>query len=203
METEKDTLLICCGAIANEVVSMVRHNGWDNLHIQCLPPHLHSTPMKIPEAVRKKIHAARGRFDDMLVLYSDCGTGGQLDAVLREEGVERIGGAHCYDILAGQDEFAKMMADEPGSFFVTGFLARNFERLVLKGLGLDRYPHMIERFFRHYTRLVYLAHSDDTRLKLDAEQAAKTLGLRFEMRLVGSGEYQQFVASRCNLKSRQ
>jgi uncharacterized protein DUF1638 len=202
METEKSILLICCGAIAHEIVSMVRHNGWDNLHVQCLPAHLHRTPKEIPEAIREKIHAARGQFDDMLVLYSDCGTGGQLDTVLREEGVDRIGGAHCYDILAGQDEFAKMMAEEPGSFFVTGFLARNFERLVLKGLGLDRYPHMIERIFRNYSRVVYLAHTDDPQTKMQAERAAKTLGLRFEMRLVGSGGYQQFVASRCNLKPR-
>lgn len=202
-ETEKTTLLICCGAIATEVVSMVKHHGWENLQIQCLPAHLHSTPKEIPEAIRTKIHAERGKFDDMVVLYSDCGTGGQLDRVLREEGVDRIGGAHCYDILAGQDEFAKMMADEPESFFVTGFLARNFERLVLKGMGLDRYPHMIERFFRNYTRRVYLAHTDDPKLKLFAEQAAETLGLRFEMRLVGSGEYQQFVAARCKLKPRK
>ncbi|MCP5036835.1 MAG: DUF1638 domain-containing protein [Rhodobacteraceae bacterium] len=203
METGKGTLLICCGAISNEVVSMVRHNGWDNLHIQCLPAHLHSTPQKIPEAIRKKIHASRGKFDDMVVLYSDCGTAGRIDAVLREEGVDGIGGAHCYDILAGRDEFAKMMEAEPGSYFVTGFLARNFERLVLKSLGLDRYPHMIERFFRNYTRLVYLAHTDDPKTKNHAEQAAQTLGLRFEMRLVGSGEYQQFIASRCNLNCRQ
>ncbi|MCP3972244.1 MAG: DUF1638 domain-containing protein [Rhodobacteraceae bacterium] len=202
METGKGTLLICCGAIANEVVSMVRHNGWDDLHIQCLPAHLHGTPKKIPEAVRAKIHAARGQFDDMVVLYSDCGTGGQLDAVLQEEGVDRIGGAHCYDILAGRDEFARMMADEPGSFFVTGFLARNFDRLVLRGMGLDRYPHMIGRFFRNYTRLVYLAHTDDPKLRMHAEQAAETLGLRFEMRLVGSGEYPQFLETRCGLNCR-
>ncbi|MCP5074836.1 MAG: DUF1638 domain-containing protein [Rhodobacteraceae bacterium] len=181
---------------------MVRHNGWDDLHIQCLPAHLHSTPKKIPEAIRAKIQSSRGKFDDMVVLYSDCGTGGQLDAVLREEGVDRIGGAHCYDILAGREEFAKMMEDEPGSFFVTEFLARNFERLVLKGLGLDRYPHMIGRFFQHYTRLVYLARTDDEKTRLQAEAAAETLGLRFEMRLVGSGEYQQFLAARCKLVPR-
>ncbi|MCP4315379.1 MAG: DUF1638 domain-containing protein [Hyphomicrobiales bacterium] len=202
MGTGKGTLLICCGAIANEVVSMITHNGWDSLHVQCLPAHLHNTPQLIPEAIRAKIRTFRGQFDDMVVLYSDCGTGGQLDAVLREEGVDRIGGAHCYDILAGQDEFAKMMEDEPGSFFVTGFLARNFERLVLKGLGLDRYPQMIGRFFENYTRLVYLAHTNDKKTRLQAEEAAKILGLRFEMRLVGSGEYQKFVASRCNLMPR-
>jgi len=135
VEPEKGTLLICCGAIAREIVTVVEHNGWDSLHVQCLPAHLHGTPRKIPEAVREKIHASRDRFDDILVLYSDCGTGGQLDKVLREEGVERIGGAHCYEMLAGRKAFSKIMEDEPGSFFLTGFLARNFERLVMKGLG--------------------------------------------------------------------
>ncbi len=202
METPKGTLLICCGAIANEVVSMVRHNGWDDLHIQCLPAHLHNTPGKIPEAVRTKIQASRGKFNDMVVLYSDCGTGGQLDTVLREEGVDRIGGAHCYDILAGQENFAEIMENEPGSFFVTEFLARNFERLVLKGLGLDKFPHMIDRIFENYTRLIYLARTDNEKTRLQAEAAAKTLGLHFEMRLVGSGEYQQFLAARCKLEPR-
>ena len=94
------------------------------------------------------------------------------------------------------------MENEPGSFFVTEFLARNFERLVLKGLGLDKFPHMIDRIFENYTRLIYLARTDNEKTRLQAEAAAKTLGLRFEMRLVGSGEYQQFLAARCKLGPR-
>ena len=203
MNTEKGTLLICCGAIAREIVTMVEHNGWDTMHVQCLPAHLHSTPREIPEAIREKIRTSRDQFDDILVIYSDCGTGGQLDKVLREEGVERIGGSHCYEIFAGRDEFAKMMENEPGSFFLTSFLARNFERLVLKGLGLDRRPEMTARIFQNYTRLVYLAHTDDPKITELAQQAAETLGLRFEMRLVGSGGFQEFVAAHCNTDVRQ
>ncbi len=203
MDTEKDTLLICCGAIAREIVAMVEQNGWHTIHVQCLPAHLHSTPSKIPEAMRQKIRASRGKFDDILVLYSDCGTGGLLDKVLREEGVERIGGSHCYEIFAGSDAFSKIMEDEPGSFFLTGFLARNFERLVMKGLGLDKHPQLIKRFFRNYTRLVYLAHTPDPETREMAEKAAKTLGLRFEMRLVGWGDYESFVAAHGKENARQ
>ncbi|MCP5073774.1 MAG: DUF1638 domain-containing protein [Rhodobacteraceae bacterium] len=174
---------------------MVEHNGWDSIHVRCLPAHLHSTPSKIPEAVREKIRANRDQFDDILVLYSDCGTGGQLDKVLVEEGVEGIGGAHCYEIFAGRDAFSTIMEDEPGSFFLTSFLARNFDRLVMKGLGLDKHPQLIGRFFRNYSRLVYLAQTDDPKTLELAEKAAGTLGLRFETRLVGSGEYQKFVAA--------
>ncbi|MCP5086427.1 MAG: DUF1638 domain-containing protein [Rhodobacteraceae bacterium] len=199
MKTPKSTLLIGCGAVAHEIVSMIEHNGWDNLKIQCLPAKIHNTPQKIPEAIRQKIRANRDRFDEILVLFGDCGTAGILDKVLKEEGVERIPGAHCYEVLAGYGNFAEMMEKEPGSYFLTGFLARNFDRLVIKGNRLDKYPQMIARIFENYTRVVYLAHTDDPETKKLAEAAAKTLGLNFEMRLVGSGAFPDFVAAKWNL----
>lgn len=195
MNIEKKTLLICCGAIAREIVAMVEQNGWQHMHVQCLPAQLHNTPAKIPEALRAKIQASRSKFDDILVLYSDCGTGGLIDKVLREENVERIHGAHCYEVFAGSDAFAKLMDEEQGSFFLTGFLARNFERLVIKGLGLDKHPQFIKRCFRNYTRLVYLAQTQDRETMEMAEKAAQTLGLRFEVRHVGLGDYERFVST--------
>ncbi len=196
MEPKKGTLLITCGAVANEVVSLLRHNGWDDLHVKCLPAHIHNTPEKIPEATRQKIHEARDHYDEILCLFGDCGTAGKLDKVLEEEGVERIPGAHCYEVLAGYENFADMMEYEPGSYFLTAYLARNFDRLVIRGNRLDKYPDMIPRIFRNYTRLVYLAHSDDPKTRKLAEKAAETLGLRFEMRLVGSGAFEDFLAKK-------
>jgi hypothetical protein len=191
------TLLICCGAIAREVVALVRDNDWHHMRVECLPAHLHNTPEAIPEAVRVKIRAARRRGDDeILVLYGDCGTGGLLDKVLREEGVERIFGNHCYEAFAGPEELAEVMAAEPGTFFVTDFLARHFERLVIKGLGLDRYPKLRDSYFGRYRKLLYLAQSRDSDLEARARKAARTLGLAFEMRHTGFGGYERFLADR-------
>ncbi len=196
MADRRDTLLICCGAIAREIVAVVKRNGWEHMHIQCLPANIHNTPKRIPEAVRAKIRAARGGFDDMLVLFSDCGTGGGLDHVLQEEGVERIGGTHCYEVFAGTDEFARLMEEEPGTFFLTDFLARHFDRLVIGGLGLDRHPELRDTYFGNYRRLVYLAQTEDAGIQARAERAAETLGLDFEMRFVGRGGYERFLAAR-------
>jgi hypothetical protein len=196
MAERPQTLLICCGAIAREIVTLMRRYGWDHMRIQCLPASVHNRPEDIPEAVRAKIRAARGRFDDILVLFSDCGTGGGLDRVLQEEGVDRIGGAHCYEVFAGGDAFAGLMEEEPGTFFLTDFLARHFDRLVIKGLGLDRRPELRDIYFENYRRLVYLAQTEDAAIRARAERAAKTLGLDFEMRFVGLGGYQRFLAAR-------
>ena len=201
MAEERRILLICCGAIAREIVALVKANGWDHMRIQCLPAIIHNTPERIPEAVRAKIHASRADFDDILVLFSDCGTGGVLDRVLREEGVERIGGTHCYEIFAGEDAFARLMAEEPGTFFVTDYLARHFDRLVIAGLGLDRYPELRDRYFSHYSRLVHLAQTEDPETGAKAARAADALGLRFETRLVGRGGYERFLASRAQCRA--
>lgn len=189
------TLLICCGAVAKEIVALVEDNNWANIHTTCLPAHLHNTPERIPEAVRDKIRAARDSYDRILVLYGDCGTGGLLDRVLAEEGVSRIGGSHCYEVFAGAAKFDELMKTEPGSFFLTDFLARHFDRLVIEGLGLDRFPELRKTYFGRYKRVVYLAQSDDPDLEAKAKAAAKSLGLDYERRYTGYGDFEQFVAS--------
>jgi len=188
------TLLIACGALAREIVWLTKVNHWTHLTVACLPAHYHNTPQLIPDAVRRKIAAARGRFARIYVLYADCGTGGLLDEVLREEQVERIAGPHCYSFFAGAANFDAMMEDEPGSFFLTDYLTRHFERLVIQGLGLDRHPELLPDYFGHYKRLVYLAQTEDAGLTAAAEKAAARLGLAFERRFTGFGELADFLA---------
>lgn len=190
------TLLICCGAIAREIVALVGENGWEHMDVQCLPARLHNTPEAIPEAIRDKIRTARDRYDRIFVLYGDCGTGGRLDAMLREEDVERVFGNHCYEVFAGSEELAQLIAAEPGTFFLTDFLARHFERLVIRGLGLDRYPGLRDRYFGRYRKLAYLAQSHDPEIEARARRAARRLGLAFEMRYTGYGGYEKFLAAR-------
>ncbi len=191
--TSSRTLLIACGALAREIVWLTRVNRWTHLTVACLPAHYHNTPQFIPDAVRRKIRDARGRFERIYVLYADCGTGGLLDAVLAEEQVERIAGPHCYSFFAGAETFDAMMDAEPGSFFLTDYLTRHFGRLVIQGLGIDRHPELLQDYFGNYTRLVYLAQTDDPALTAMAENAAARLGLAFERRYTGFGELADFL----------
>ena len=189
------TLVIACGALARDLVAVIAANRLDHLTVTCLPAILHNRPEKIPEAVRAKIRAGRARHDEILCLYGDCGTGGMLDAVLREEGVERIPGAHCYEFFAGAPDFAALTEEDPATFFLTDYLTRHFDRLVWKGLGLDRFPQLLPTYFGNYRRVVYLAQSDDPGLADKARAAADRLGLAFEHRPTGRAGIADFLAS--------
>jgi hypothetical protein len=182
-------MLIACGAVAREVIAVIRLNGWTHMDLECLPAKLHNRPERIPEALRAKARAARARgYGRVVAVYGDCGTGGGVDAICVEEGMERIPGPHCYAFFDGVDAFAARAEVEIGAFYLTDFLARHFEALVWRGLGLDRHPELIEMMFGHYDRLVYLAQTDDRSLDQAALRAALALGLRFERRFTGYGD---------------
>jgi hypothetical protein len=187
-------LVLACGALAREILSL-RGGPLGAFDVTCLPASLHNRPERIAEAVRGKIRANRERYDEIFCVYGDCGTGGALDRVLAEERVSRIEGPHCYAFYAGEAEFAAMMDAEPGTFFLTDFLARHFDRLVIEGLGLDRFPQLRDDYFRHYRRLVFLAQTDDAELTGRAEAAALRLGLAFERRFTGFGGIERFLRS--------
>jgi Protein of unknown function (DUF1638) len=190
------TLLIACGALAREVLALIRLNGWSHMELACLPAHLHNTPQRIPEAVRAKIRAARKKdYQRIFVLYGDCGTGGALDQVLADEGVERIPGPHCYAFYSGVDAFLAEAEVEPACFYLTDYLARHFERLVIQGLGLDRHPELLPLYFGNYRKLVYLAQLPDPQLEQQAKAAALRLGLAYEHRPTGYGGLQDFLRS--------
>ncbi len=189
------TLFIACGALATELVALKRASGWAELTITCLPAHWHNTPHKITPGVLRKIRSARRVYDRIGVIYGDCGTGGDLDRALEAEGVERIPGPHCYQFFMGTADFEALAEEEPGCFFLTDYLVRHFDRLIVKGLGLDRYPELLPDYFGNYTKVVHLAQLADPALKERAETAARRLGLAFEHRLVGYGELADFVAA--------
>ncbi len=182
------TLVIACGALAHEIVALQRLNGWSHLEVTCLPAELHNRPEKIPAAVRDKIRQHKARHASIFVAYADCGTGGLLDVVLREEGVERIPGAHCYEFFAGSAVFAELADAEPGTFYLTDFLAWHFERLIMQGLGIDKHPELLPVYFGNYRRLVYLSQLESPERLADARAAAARLGLAFEHRVTGYGD---------------
>lgn len=178
------SLVIGCGALARELVALTRQ--LPAVDVACLPASLHNRPGGIPAAVRGRIAEARAAgVDRVFVAYADCGTGGMLDRLLEEEGVERLPGAHCYDVFAGPEAFQDLQDEQLGTFYLTDFLVRNFERLVIRGLGLDRHPELRDAYFGNYTRLVYLAQANDAGLLEAARAAANRLGLAFETRHTG------------------
>ncbi len=181
-------LIIGCGALARELVAVIDQAGLANVDLTCLPATLHNRPGGISAAVRARIQAARPRYERIFIAYADCGTGGLLDAMLADERVERLPGAHCYEFYSGTPAFTAMTDDDPATFFLTDFLARNFERLVIVGLGLDRHPELLPVYFGNYHRLVYLAQTDDPGLLAAARRAARRLGLAFELRRTGYGD---------------
>jgi len=196
MGSPERALVIACGALARELLAVIEASNWQHLAVQCLPADLHNRPQRITEAVRQKIRAARasGRFSQLYVAYGDCGTGGALDRMLAEEGVERIAGAHCYEFLAGSAVFESLSDQEPGTFYLTDFLLRHFERIVIRGLGIDRYPHLVAQYFGNYRRLVYLAQQPTAERLAAAQAAAGRLGLAFEWRDTGLAPLAQALA---------
>ena len=181
------TLVIACGALAREIKALIRANGWDGVRLEWLPASLHNRPERIPEAVRHKLAESAARGERAFVAYGDCGTGGRLDRVLEAYGAERLPGSHCYDAFAGEAVIAALGERCPGTFYLTDFLVRHFDRLVLRELGIERHPQLLEAYFGHYRRVVYLSQRDDPALQESARRAAARLGLDYEFRHTGYG----------------
>jgi len=185
MEARPSTLLIGCAALAREITALAKLNQWDHLATEWLPANLHNRPDKIPAAVAECLIRAGDDYDEILVAYADCGTGGQLDKVLETHKVRRLPGAHCYAFFAGPEVFDALQEEELGSFYLTDFLVRNFDRLVIRGLGLDRHPELHSSYFGNYRRVVYLAQTRSEILLTQARDCAERLGLEFEHRFTG------------------
>lgn len=187
MDAPARKLVIACGALAHEIAALRQANGWSTLDVICLPPELHNRPEKIAGAVREKIRERRKDYSEIFVAYADCGTAGALDKVLAEEGVERIAGAHCYEFFATPAAFAALADAEPGTFYLTDFLLRHFDRLVIRALGIDRHPELQQTYFGNYRRLVYLSQAPKPDAEARARAVAERLGLELVIRHTGYG----------------
>ncbi|MEJ8476109.1 DUF1638 domain-containing protein [Roseibium algae] len=187
-------MVIACGALAREVLAICHANQLDHIELTCLPAQLHNTPEKIPGAVRAAVIENRPHYDDILVAYADCGTGRLLDKVLEETGARRIDGAHCYAFFTGLKTFDALEETQLGTFYLTDFLARHFQTMVIEPLGLHRAPELRDMYFSHYTRVLYLAQTDNPALEIAAQKAADRLGLPLEIRRTGYGLLGEFLA---------
>jgi hypothetical protein len=188
-------LIIACGALAQEIVQLQTLNGWNHLHLKCLDAELHNRPHLIAGKLREKIAQHRNEYNNIFVAYADCGSGGEIDRVLEDENIERLPGAHCYSFFAGEQRFKEISEQELGSFYLTDFLAKHFERLVIKGLKLDQHPELRNQYFGNYTRVVYLSQEDNPSVRSLAKNAALFLGLDFEHEHCGYGDLQTGLES--------
>lgn len=179
MSARGTVAVVACGALALHVQAIARRRGW-KVDVHPLPPELHNRPERIAPAAAELISSLRGSYDRVALAYADCGSMGAID----ELGVERLAGDHCYDVF-GREEVRRAMAEEPGTYFLTDFLARTFERTVVRSLGLDRHPELRDDYFKHYRRVVYLAQRPTPRLRAQARAAAERIGLPLEEVAVG------------------
>lgn len=185
-------LLIACGALAREIIALRDANGWDHLDLTCLPAILHNTPEKITDAVRAAVTKWQEKYDDIFVVYADCGTGGLLKKACEEMGVDMLQGPHCYSFFEGNARFEEI--GEVTAFYLTDFLTRQFDAFVWKPLGLDRHPQLREMYFGHYEKLVYQSQTNDPALLKLAQSHAERMGLAFEHRHTGYGDLQTELA---------
>lgn len=183
------TLVLGCGALARELLELVERNGMGGaVDVRCLPAPLHNRPEQIGPLLDAKLTELAPRYEHVFVAYADCGTGGAVARVAERHGVEILPGAHCYAFYAGLEQFAAIAAEDAGTFYLTDFLARSFDALVWKGLGLDRYPRLRDAYFGRYRRVVYLSQHEDPELLAMAQRAAGRMGLALEHRPTGYGE---------------
>ncbi len=188
------TALVICGALGREVKEMSDRRRWD-VDIHGLPALLHLYPSRIVSELRDKLHELKPRYEKVVVVYGDCGTAGRLYPVLDELGVSRVPGPHCYEMFAGRELFLEISDERPATYFLTDWLVRNFNRAVVRGLGLDRYPELKETYFGNYESLLYLRQVPNPKLAEKAASIAEYLGLPLEIRDVGLGELETRLAA--------
>ncbi|MCM2497524.1 DUF1638 domain-containing protein [Neorhizobium galegae] len=194
--TREKVHVIACGAIAREILAVSRQQGLGHIDLNCLPAIWHAYPQKIVPGLEKAVAEARDAgFEKIFFAYADCGTGGDIDRLCEREGIARIEGPHCYSFFAGNDAFAAKADEDLFSFFLTDFLARQFEAFVIEPLGLDRHPQLKDIYFGNYRKLIYLSQEEDKVLQEKARGAADYLGLEYEYRFTGYGDLTQALRS--------
>jgi hypothetical protein len=180
-------LVIGCGALAEELSALKKANQWTAVDIKCLDAALHNRPERIADRLEVALAQQHAHYDNIFIAYADCGTGGAVDRVADQFNAQRLPGAHCYEFYATSPVFAALAEAEPGTFYLTDFLVRHFERLVIQEMKLDKHPELEEMMFGHYRKVVYLAQIEDSQLRVDAERAAARLKLPLEVVTTGYG----------------
>jgi hypothetical protein len=176
--------VIACGALAADVRVIARRRGWE-LDVYPVAALLHNHPEQLAPTLEHALTGLRERYEVIAVAYGDCGSYGAIDAVLSSAGIARLEGEHCYDVF-GREEVREALAEQPGTYFLTDFLARTFKHTVIRELGLDRHPELRELYFGNYTRVLWLAQRPTEATRAAATRAAAQIGLPLETKVVGN-----------------
>jgi Protein of unknown function (DUF1638) len=179
-------VVIACGALGGHIREIAARNGW-RIELHCLPALLHNRPGQITPQAERLARGALARGCRVALAYADCGTYGALDELCTRLGLQRLPGLHCYDVLAGPSRMRALFDAEPGTYVLTDFLVRSFQRAVVAGLGLDAHPELWPDYFRHYRRVVWLAQDRAPTLESEAEQVAAMFGLPLTVIETGTG----------------
>ena len=176
--------VVACGALSGHVVDIVERHNLD-VTVEAIEPLFHNTPSEIPPAVEDAIKRLQETCDKIAIAYADCGTYGELDSVCEYYDVERLQGDTCYDVFATINRMKSEFESIPGTYVLTDFLVRTFERSVIQELGLDRYPHLRDDYFHAYTRMLWIAQHPTPELEQLADRAASLVDLPLEIVHVG------------------
>ncbi len=188
------TALLICGALGPEVKAIADRRHWD-VEVHGLSAYLHLYPARIVSEVDRRLQELSERHQRVVVVYGDCGTAGRLDPVLERHGAVRVAGPHCYEMFAGGAAFERLAEERPATYFLTDWLVRNFDRAVVRGLGLDRHPDLKEIYFGNYEQVLYLRQAPLARLLERAREIASYLGLPLEVTEAGLGELETRLAA--------
>jgi len=187
-ESTPRTLVLSCAALAADIRAVVATPGWGHVDFEYLPANYHVRPEKIVPALEPLLAARAADYEHILIGYGDCGTGGHLDRLLQHyPHAERLPGDHCYAFFAGVERFNEMFEAQPGTFYLTDFLAKHQDALIFGSLGLTEYPELRDMYFGNYTHLMYLAQNPTPELTEAARQCAQKLNLEFVQSNVGRG----------------
>ena len=185
MKQKEDILIIGCGALAHEINEIIRLNNWKNITLKCLNANLHNRPEKLPAKIKYVIDQHIEDYNKIFIAYADCGTGGLIDLMLKDYDIERLEGSHCYEFYAGMRSFKELSEKEIGTFYLTDFLVKHFDRLVIEGLGISEHPNLKDDYFKNYKNVVYLAQNPSNDLELKARKCADFLNLEFSIHYTG------------------
>jgi hypothetical protein len=188
------TALVICGALGREVKEIIDRRQWD-VDVYGVSALLHLYPARIVDELRVKLHTLRPKYEKLVVVYGECGMNGRLDSLLEEVGAARLRGPHCYEMYAGEERFQEIAEKRPGTFFLTDWLVRNFDRAVVRGLGLDRYPDLKPMLFGNYEAVLYLRQAPNPHLADKAREIAAYLELPLQIEDVGLGALETRLAA--------